>query len=141
MKNLIYIFLLIASTNLYAQGGIENDELFLKYEQEYMNMLNASHGAVYEQAATTFYAKFNSDKEKAKFFKTTDKDRWLTKNVSKTKFSSASEAVSAYTTLVNAKTALDNSSKTVEDLRNELIKKYDADLLWKTLKARILAKQ
>ena len=59
MKNLIYIFLLIASTNLYAQSGIENDALFLKYEQEYLKFGKSNLSEDYEQANKDFNSKYS----------------------------------------------------------------------------------
>ena len=129
MKNLIYIFLLIASTNLYAQSGIENDALFLKYEQEYLRIGTSNLGRDYELANRNFHTNFIDHKERNKFAKSKDKESWLTKNYKKTTFSSATEAVNAYNNMLNAKAALDKHTNEVQAIRNELLKQYAVHLV------------
>src|SRR5690606_3384041 len=77
MRNLIYIFFLIVSSNIFAQSSIEQDELFLKYEQEYLNSSRAQLGVNYEKAINNFYSKFIDFKSRYKFEKAKDKERWL----------------------------------------------------------------
>jgi len=137
MKNLIYSIVLIASSSIYAQSGIESDALFLKYEQEYLKMGTSNLGRNYEQANQNFYSKFIDHKERNKFSKSKDKENWLTKNYKKTAFTSAAEAVSSYNNIVSAKEAMDKVSNEIQEIRNELLKKYDVNLIWNTLQARI----
>ena len=137
MKNFIYAIILIASSSIYAQTSIENDALFLKYEQEYLKMSTSNLGVQHEQANKEFNSSFNSSKETNKFAKSKDKESWLTKNYKKTTFSSATEAVNAYNNMVNAKAALDKQTNEVQEIRNELLKKYDVNLIWETLQTRI----
>ena len=140
MKNLIYSIILIASSSIYAQSGIENDALFLKYEQEYLKMGTSNLGRDYEQANQDFYSKFTDHKERNKFSKSNDKEKWLNKNYKKTAFSSSTEAVNSYTAMVNAQEAINKVSNDVQEIRNELLKKYDVNLIWDTLQNRIKTK-
>ncbi|RRA91095.1 hypothetical protein [Paenimyroides viscosum] len=141
MRNFIYILVLIVSTNLYAQSGIENDELFLKYEQAYLNMNSQNEFNNYEQAIKNFYTSFVNYKDRSKFTKTKDKERWLNKNYSKLNLNSATEALNLYNALINSKAIIDSKNKVVEDTRNELLKKYDVNLVWETLQNRIKARK
>ena len=137
MKNLIYSIILIASSNIYAQSGIENDALFLKYEQAYLEMGSSNLGRDYEQSSQSFYSKFTDYKERNKFSKTKDKEKWLSKNYKKTAFASSLEAVNSYNNMVNAQEAINKSSNDIQEIRNELLKKYDVNLIWQTLQSRI----
>src|SRR5690606_38499448 len=107
MKNLIYSIILIASSNLYAQSSIESDALFLKYEKAYLEMGSSNLGRDYEQANQNFYSNFTDHKERNKFSKSNDKEKWLNKNYKKTAFGSAAEAVNSYASMVNAQEAID----------------------------------
>ena len=140
MKNLIYSLILIASSSIYAQSGIESDAQFLKYEQAYLKMSSSNDGENYEIAAHDFYSKFTDYKERSKFSKSNDKEKWLNKNYKKTAFGSAAEAINSYTTMVNAQEAINKSSNDLQEIRNELLKKYDVNLIWDTLQNRIKAK-
>ena len=125
MRNFIYILVLIVSTNLYAQSGIENDEMFLKYEQEYLKSIYSSTaGPDYERAKKYFYDSFKDHRDRSKFTKTKDKERWLNKNYSKLNLNSATEALSLYNTFIESKELLDNNNKFVGGIRNELLKKF-----------------
>ena len=139
MKNLIYSIILIASTNIYAQSGIESDALFLKYEKAYLEMGSSNLGRDYELANKNFYTNFTDYKERNKFIKSNDKEKWLNKNYKKTAFTSATEAVSSYNNMLSAKEALDKRSNGIQEIRNELLKKYDVNLIWETLQNRIKA--
>jgi len=141
MRNFIYIFFLIVSSSIFAQTNIEQDELFLKYEQEYLNSSRAQLGVNYERAINNFQSRFIDFKSRDKFEKAKDKERWLSKNISKTTFGSENEASEVYKNLVNSKNALDNNSKIVQDIRNELLKKYDEKLIWDVLQTRIKSKR
>lgn len=136
MKNIIYIIILIASSNIYAQNGIENDELFLKYEQEYFNKSKLVDIENYEFANKDFYSKFNDHKEKDKFRNTKDKERWLNKNLKKTQFKSENEAIESYNKIVSSKEVIDGFNNDIKEIRNELLKKYDVNLIWETLQNR-----
>ena len=140
MKNLIYSIILIASSNIYAQSGIESDALFLKYEKAYLEMGSSNLGRNYEQANQNFYSNFTDHKERNKFSKSKDKEKWLNKNYKKTAFVSSTEAVNSYTSMVNAQEAIDKMSNDIQAVRNELLKKYDVNLIWTTLQNRIKAK-
>jgi|GEM_PF-1939459 len=141
MKKFIYIIILMASVNIYAQNGIETDELFLKYEQEYLKTGRSEDGRNYELANKNFYSKFNDYKERNKFKKNKDKERWLSKNISKTKFGSADEALQAYNDMVNFDKSLKERNNAIQEIRNELLKKYDETLIWETLQARLKARK
>ena len=140
MKNLIYSIILIASSSIYAQSGIENDGLFLKYEQEYLKMGTSNLGRDYELANRNFYKNFTDHKERNKFSKSNDKEKWLNKHYKKTAFSSAMEAVNSYNYMVGLQEAINKSSNDLQEIRNELLKKYDVNLIWDTLQTRIKSK-
>ena len=141
MKKLIYIIILMASLNIYAQNAIETDELFLKYEQEYLKAGSSKDGYNYELANKNFTSKFNDYKQWGKFVKSKDKERWLSKNFSKTEFSSADEALQAYNDMVNFDKSLKERNNAIQEIRNELLKKYDETLIWETLQARLKARK
>ncbi len=141
MRNLIYIFILIASSNIYSQTDIEIDELFIKYEQEYLKMNSLGEIDNFELANKNFYSKFSNYKERYKFEKNKDKERWLNKNHKRTDFNSATEAIDAYNHLVSSKEAIDKMSNNIQEIRNELLKKYDVNLIWETLQTRIKSKR
>lgn len=137
MKNFIYSIILIASSNIYAQSSIENDALFLKYEQEYLSITTSNLGRDYEKANRNFYSNFTDYKERNKFNKSKDKENWLNKNYKKTTFASAADAVTSYNMLLSTKEALDKGTNSIQEIRNELLKKYDVNLIWDTLQTRI----
>ena len=140
MKKLIYIIILIASTSIYAQNAIETDELFLKYEQEYLKTGNSEDGRNYELANKNFYSKFNDYKQRNKFQKSKNKESWLSKNVSKTEFGSANEALQAYKDMVELSTLIRDRNNAIQEIINELLKKYDETLIWETLQTRLKVK-
>ena len=140
MKNLIYSVILIASSSIYAQSGIENDALYLKYEQAYLNMGASNNGMNYELAAKDFNENFTDYKERNKFNKSKDKEKWLNKNYKKTAFTSAAAAVNSYNNMINAQDAINKVSNDVQEIRNELLKRYDVNLVWETLQTRIKSK-
>jgi len=140
MKNFIYSIVLIASTSIYAQNNIESDQLFLKYEQEYVKNLQSTAGFDYEQAYASFSQHFTDIKAREKFFNSDDKLTWLTKNFKKTAFTSASEAVASYNNLLQIKATKDAASSNLIQMRSDLLKKYDGMLIYQTLKTRAQAK-
>lgn len=139
MKKLIYIIILVASTSIYAQNAIETDELFLKYEQEYLKIDNSVINN-YERAIKNFYSNFDNYKQKNKFEQSKDKKLWLSKNVSKTKFNSVNDALEAYNNLISSREVIDKINNTIEEIRNELLKKYDETVIWETLQTMLKAK-
>lgn len=141
MKNFIYIIFLIASSSIYAQNTIESDALFLKYEQEYLKLGSSTSGPEYELANKNFYSKFTDNKVKNKFEKTKDKQRWLEKNYKKTEFGSIAEAVSSYNDMLSLQDSINKVSNDIQEIRNELLKKYDVNLIWETLQTRIKARR
>ena len=139
MKSTICLIILIFSTGLYAQSAIETDELFLKYEKEYINFSErANDGMEYENATVSFYSNFNNDPKQLKDFENNkNKERWLQKNFSKTAFSSANEALDSFAKLNQAKQNLDLANNKLGDLHKELSEKYDVTLIWETLQSRL----
>ncbi len=140
MKKFIYIIILMASVNIYAQNAIETDELFLKYEQEYLKASSSEDGRNYELANKNFNSKFNDYKQRNKFQKSKDKERWLSKNVSKTEFGSVDESLQAYKNMIELSTLIRDRNNNIQEIRNELLKKYDATLIWETLQTRVKAR-
>ena len=138
MKSIIYIIILIFSTGLYAQSAIETDELFLKYEKEYVNSSERiNYGRDYENAITSFQSKFSDQKNSKAFANSKNKERWLERNFSKIAFNSADEALDSYARLNQAKENLDRANNKLGDLHKELSKKYDVALIWETLQSRL----
>lgn len=138
MKSIIYIIILIFSTGLYAQDAIETDELFLKYEKEYMNYSERrNYGIEYENANASFQSKFSDQKNSKAFAKSKNKERWLERNFSKIAFNSANEALDSYAKINQAKENLDRANNKLGDLHKELSKKYDVSLIWETLQSRL----
>jgi len=142
MKNFISIIILIFSTSIFAQSGIENDEMYLKYEQEYLKSIYSSTvGPDYERAKKYFYDSFKDYRDRSKFEKAKEKERWLIKNYSKLNVKDSTEALTLYNTFIESKELLDNNNKFVGGIRNELLKKYDERVIWETLQNRIKARK
>lgn len=140
MKNIIYLIFLIISTSGFAQSStIVNDNLFLKYEQEYLKYLNNRDNQELQKldkAENSFYSMFKDQKSVKSFKKSKDQIKWLGKNLSKTNFSSVSEAQTTYTDLYNMKQKQIEQGRVYSELLDELVKKYDPALIWETLKSR-----
>lgn|SRR5690606_16842137 len=138
MKSIICIIIMIFSSGLYAQSLIETDELYLKYEKEYINSSErVKYGVEYENAVASFYSNFNDPKRLKDFSKNKNKERWLQKNFSKIAFNSVEEALQAYSKLNQAKQNLDEANNKLRNLHKELMQKYDAALILKTLQYRL----
>jgi len=137
MKNFISIIVLIFSTSVFAQSGIENDELYLKYENAYIAGRNSTSGPKYETAKGKFYASFKSYKDVSKFEKSNDKEKWLAKNYSKLHVRNADEALTLYNDYITIKTEMYGNVVEVQNNYNELVKKYGVNLVWETLQNRI----
>lgn len=136
MKNIICIVILMFATGLYAQSTIETNELYLKYEKEYINLTTSDYVTKYEEANREFQMRFDN-KRKGSFQKSKNKERWLQKNFSKTAFSSANEALDSFAKLNQAKQNLDLANNKLGDLHKELSEKYDVTLIWETLQSRL----
>jgi len=76
MKNIICIVILMFATGLYAQSTIETNELYLKYEKEYINLTTSDYVTKYEEANREFQMRFDN-KRKGSFQKSKNKERWL----------------------------------------------------------------
>lgn len=141
MKNIIYLIFLIISTCGFAQSSaIVNDDLFLKYEQEYLKYLNSRDNQELQKldnAEASFYLMFKDQKGIKSFKKNKDQIKWLGKNLSKTNFSSVSEAQISYTDLYNMKQKQIEQGRASSELLDELVKKYDPALIWENLKSRL----
>lgn len=141
MKNIIYLIFLIVSTSGFAQSStIVNDELFLKYEKEYLKYLNNRDNQELQKldkAEGAFYLMFKDQKGIKSFKKNKDQIKWLGKNLSKTNFSSVSEAQTSYADLYSMKQKQIEQGRSSSELLDELVKKYDPALIWKTLKSRL----
>lgn len=143
MKNIIYLLFLIVSTNVFAQSEIVNDELYLKYEKEYLKYLvetDSNELQILDQSDISFYRMFNDVKDIKKFRKSKDQEKWLQKNINKTKFANVNEAQKTYSDLVVLKEKLHNRGALSLDLLDQLLKKYEPELIWETLKTRIKTK-
>lgn len=144
MKNIIYLIFLVISTSGFAQTStIVNDELFLKYEKEYLNYLvetDPKELQILDQAEISFYKMFNDVKDIKKFRKSKDQEKWLQKHITKTKFANVNEAQKTYSDLVVLKEKLHNRGALSLDLLDQLLKKYEPELIWETLKTRIKSK-
>ncbi|WCM41131.1 hypothetical protein MG290_09190 [Flavobacterium sp. CBA20B-1] len=140
MKNIIYIIFLIVSANGFAQSGIANDQLFLKYEAAYLTYLNnidSQELKKLDEDESTFYKMFISPKAIKSFKKQKDQSKWLQKNLSKTHYKSVLEAQEAYNNIVTVRNKANDESKMFTELLEELLKKYDSKLIWKTLTERM----
>ena len=138
MKSIICAIIVVFSTGLYAQTAIETDELFLKFEKEYVNFSErVNYGREYENTTGSFYSNFNDPKRLKAFENSKNKERWLQKNFSKTAFSSANEALDSFAKLNQAKQNLDYANNKLGDLHKELSQKYDTTLIWETLQSRL----
>ena len=141
MKSFIYIVILMCTSNIFAQSSsIENDALFLKYEKEYLNPDIPKCIDNYEMSIRNFYGGFKEARNMRKFDKSKDKSRWLSRNLSKTNFKNAEDALQKYHQFLEATEDRDSLNKRIQDTRNELLKKYDEVLIWETLQRRISSK-
>lgn len=142
MKNILGAVLCIFSMNIYSQTtSIETDPLYLQFEKEYAN-LSASNSLAKDAdiKISDFNIKLGTDKNRAKFYKDKDKERWLKKNISKTSFPSVEQALEDLNAVVKLQNELALSRSEVDKLKEELIKKYSSELIWSTLKTRLAKK-
>src|SRR5690606_39968747 len=95
MKSIIYITLLMFSSNLFAQNSIASDPLYLQYEKEYLayaNSTDVKELLLLDNITSEFYLHFNDAKALRNYQKSKDQRRWLERNISKTSFPNASTA-------------------------------------------------
>lgn len=142
MKNILGAVLCIFSMNIYSQTtSIETDPLYLQFEKEYEKVsINNTLVKDIDMKISDFNYKLGDDKTRVKFYKNKDKERWLTKNISKTSFPSVEQALQDLDKIAKLQDQLAMLGSEAGKLREELLKKYNSDLVWKTLKSR-LAKQ
>jgi len=140
MKNIFYILLLICSTNVFAQSGIVTDELFLKYEKaytEYVNSRKATNFQNLDKMESDFYKSFKDIKALKSFQKSKKPAQWLEKNISKLTYSTVAEAVKSYNDISDIKEQNLADAKVHTDLLDQLLKKYDKQIIWDALKSRL----
>ncbi|WKW45934.1 hypothetical protein P3875_09100 [Myroides sp. JBRI-B21084] len=137
MKNIIYVVFLLVTINGFAQSSIEQDALYLKYEQAYLQLGSSNIAQQYEAATSNFYEKFDDYKVSNKFKGANDKERWLSKNASKTKFANETEALAAYKTMVSLNETMQQTNNSIQAIRSELLNKYDSKIVWETLQRRV----
>jgi len=138
MKKIIYITVLMLSFSINAQTStIKNDALFDQYVKAYKTASQSGNGKNYETALQNFYAKFNNNKEFIKFEKNNNKERWLGKNFSKINFQTSEDALSTYREIEKLKDLLEMESNEVISLYNELLKKYDREVIYSTMKTQV----
>ncbi len=141
MKNILGAVLCFFSINMmYSQStSIETDPSYLQLEKEFVKATsNNNVSGELDRRVVAFNSKFENSKALYKFSKDKDKERWLAKNIAKTKFSSVEEAVEELRTITKLENDLRaTTSDEFYKLKEELIKKYGADLIWKTLKSRL----
>lgn len=142
MKNILSAVLLIFSMNIYSQNiSIENDELYQQFEKEYKKISLNSTPNDLDLRISSFNSKLGDKKNSSKFYKSKDKEQWLTKNVSKTKFISSQEAIADFNKINSLEAEQALIGQEARKLREELIKRYDSKLVWETLKSRLAKKE
>ena len=140
MKHILYIILLIFSSSVFAQSSIVTDELYLKYEKAYTNYHNSRDFQEYQKLDKMdgdFYKSFNNAKALNSYRKSKDPLKWLQKNLSKTTFSNIDEAHKLYNDILAIRQKLESEAMVHIELFNQLLKKYDSEIIWNTLKARL----
>ena len=141
MKSIIYITLLMFSSSLFAQKDIASDPLYLQYEQEYLAYTNTIDNNQLQRLDTMiseFYSNFNDQKALKSYNKNKDQRRWLERNISKTSFKNVTVALAMYDEILRIQTANKERSVPYKQTLEPLLKKYNGDLIWETLKSRQL---
>lgn len=137
MKNIFIIIVFIFSININAQSKIENDELFARYKKEYIKQSeNRQVASEFDAKSQAFHEKMNSDKKRG-FYKSKNKGKWLKKNISKTGFQNLEEAEYAYAEVRRLEDELRNRGKVVKELYEELLKKYDREVIFEAVKNNV----
>lgn len=140
MKNILGAVLCMISMNIYSQNtSIETDPSYLQLEKEFIKVTSGNQSASeLDRRIVEFNGKFVNGKAITKFYKDKDKERWLAKNIAKTKFSSLQEALDALNRINELQNELKTStSDEFYKLKEELINKYGSELIWETLKSRL----
>lgn len=132
------IFFAVASVGYSQNSSILSDELYLKYEAAYTDYSNKTAKTVKEldNATVEFYKKF-TDKTIQSFNKSKDKMKWFKKNVDKTSFENEQQAIALYTSIKSYEDLIANTGKELNIMLQELIVKYDKDLIYQTLRTRL----
>ena len=141
MKSIIYITLLMFSSNLFAQNSIASDPLYLQYEKEYLayaNSTDVKELLLLDNITSEFYLNFNDAKALRNYQKSKDQRRWLERNISKTSFPNASTAVTMYDEISSIQKANEERSLSYKQALDQLLKKYEGTLVWDTFKSRQL---
>lgn len=134
------MLLTLTSVVGYSQNSsILSDELYLKYEAAYVDYVGKTAPTLNNLDRTTmeFTSKFD-DKATVSFNKSKDKIKWLKKNINKTSFENAEQAVSLYSTIKNFEDFQEESGRELTVALDELLKKYDRDAVYQALKSRLL---
>lgn len=142
MKNInIFIFSLVlyVSCTLNTHGQIVQDKVYLDYEAAYIKYGNDVSPIIHELDVLSrdFNQKFDT-KNYSKFLKSKDKEKWLTKNITKTNFLDINEALFMYNTLQEYQNFKLEKSTQLNVLYEALVSKYDKDVVFETLKERLL---
>lgn len=139
MRNLICLMLFVVTSTMYSQTSIVNDSLYLQYEAAYTkHSLNYSP-LIYnlDRISHEFYTKLGNGKSLTAFNKSKNKEKWLQKNVKKTSFLDAQEAVFLYTSMKEIEQYQEEQGKEMKELLRKLKQKYDGALIWDALKSRL----
>lgn len=141
MKNIICFILFAVSVTMYSQNGsIVNDQLYLQYENAYVNyhVKVASSISDLDRSIGEFNANFINEKTFVSFNKSNDKIKWLNKNYKKTGFQNATQAVSLYSAIVQLEEYRTEMGQDLLMLYNELLAKYDNLQIYNALKQRLM---
>lgn len=139
MKNLMCIVLLVCSFNLFAQSNIESDELYLKYEKEYLNYLKDVEDIglnKLDKMESDFYNSFKNQKLLESFLKSSNKLKWIDKNSSKLDNGFKDK----YNDILNIRMVEKEKASAYLQILDQLIIKYDRYLIWNTIKNRLVTK-
>lgn len=128
------VTLIMISMSINAQNKIENDELFIKYKEEYKkNLIDNQIAQQLEMKSQAFYKKIKTD-VKRDFYKSKSKEKWLKKNISKTGFRTLQEAEYAYIELKRIQEENDSKTSVTLELYNELLNKYNREDIYQAVK-------
>lgn len=132
---LCLLTIIIFSLNVQAQSdeSIEKDDLFLQYRESYIDFKKQNYYKEYEISINNFVKELIGVKAKIDFHKAKDKERWLKKNISKTKFTSYELAIVTYNSMIESEKKLKTGQEEIVKLRENLLNKYDIKLVNETL--------
>ena len=139
MKNIICFILFVATSTVYSQNSIAEDNLYLQYEAAYIKFSTDVSPSIsnLDKIANEFYSKLTDEKALIAFNKSKDKVKWLNKNIKKTSFLDAQEAIFLYSSMKDLEGYHDEQGKELRRLLSELKKKYNGVIIWETLKSRL----